>query len=249
MTRQYVVTGCLGTGLRDNSIRIQRSLDQGADWGNEETINVAGVDGFPFNRDYDTTTDHITSDPSTSAKQTYAFYVRNEQAPYINPPAKRNVLYCRASLDGGASWNGEVRVFTISGGDLPPNGFAPVPPDCENPPNTLGFYRIGRVWSCVDPSGYVYVAWMDNRYGVVQRGHAKGLLARVLFQEHRPGRHVDHTYPGQRQHERSPGDRLNWRLRRRCLPRKPRPAGRLPHLRRGLALPLCGLAGFKERAG
>lgn len=155
MARQYGS----GSGLRDNSIRIQRSLNQGA-WGNEETVIVQGVDGFPVDRDLRMLSYHIASDPRTSAKQVYAFYVRNEAAPYISHGGKRNVLYCKPSLNGGDSWNGESKVFTISPSDLPSNGFAVVPPN-----DSPGFYRIGRVWSCVDDNGNVYVAWMDNRYG------------------------------------------------------------------------------------
>jgi len=78
-------------------------------------------------------------------------------------PTKRNVVYCKASYDGGDTWNGEQRVFTLDQSALPPNGFAPVPPNCDG--DTNGFYRIGRVWSCVDDNHNVYVCWMDNRYG------------------------------------------------------------------------------------
>lgn len=46
----------------------------------------------------------------------------------------------------------------------PPNGYGTVPPNGSG--NTAGFYRIGRVWSCVDGRGHIYVAWMDNRAGV-----------------------------------------------------------------------------------
>jgi len=82
MTRQYVTTGCLGVNPGDiNAIRIKRTLDQWIHWV-EETINVDGADGFPVNRDLRMTTDHITRDPSTSAKQAYAFYVRNEATAY-----------------------------------------------------------------------------------------------------------------------------------------------------------------------
>jgi len=55
-------------------------------------------------------------------------------------------------------------VFTLGQSDLPPNGFADVP-NCANQ-SSPGFYRIGRVWSSVDPNGNIYVAWVDNRYGV-----------------------------------------------------------------------------------
>jgi hypothetical protein len=103
---------------------------------------------------------HVTRDPNPSSTNVYAFYVRNEASGYLSPP-DRNVLYCRASFNGGATWNGEVRVFIPP--SPPQNGFAPVPPNCNGDAN--GFYRIGRVWSCVDDNGYVYVAWMDNRYG------------------------------------------------------------------------------------
>jgi hypothetical protein len=159
LARQYVSSGCTGA---NNMIRIKRSTDNGVDWGNEQTINVDGVDGFIYNRDNAMLTDHVTCNPNTSSKQIYAFYVRNEVSPYLNGPLKRNVLYCKASLDGGSTWNGERKVFSLDQSGLPQN-FASVP-NCSG--NTdAGFYRIGRVWSCVDSNGYVYVAWMDNRYG------------------------------------------------------------------------------------
>ena len=155
MARQY------GAGVPDNSIRIKRSLNQGVDWTLQETVNVNGADGFPPLRDTRMVTDHIACDPRTIVTPTlvYAFYVRNETASW----GRHNVLYCKASLDGGTTWNGEQVVFTISQSDLPPNGFAEVPPNGSG--NTDGFYRIGRVWSSVDDNGNVYVAWMDNRYG------------------------------------------------------------------------------------
>ena len=120
---------------------------------------MQGADGFPPDRDQKMVTDHITCDPRTSVQRVYAFYVRNEKATW----GRHNVLYCKASTDGGDSWQPEHAVFTISEAELPPNGFSDVPPNSSG--NTQGFYRIGRVWSCVDQNGNVYVAWMDNRYG------------------------------------------------------------------------------------
>lgn len=122
-----------------------------------------GADGFASARDYSMTTDHIACDPSTSVtvNRVYAFYVRNEM---WQDGVRHNVLHCKTSLKGGDSWiEPEATVPTINESNLPPNGFAVVPQNCSG--NTDGFYRIGRVWSCVDDNVYVYVAWMDNRYG------------------------------------------------------------------------------------
>jgi hypothetical protein len=169
MTRQHPTapppspTPCSGTGVLDNAIRIKRSVNQGA-WGNEQAINVDGTDGFVYTRDWPMLNDHITCDPNTSSKAVYAFYVRNEATSYGAGGGKRNILYCKASVDGGNSWGGERMVFTLDVSHLPPYGFADVP-NCANQ-SSPGFYRIGRVWSCVDPNGNIYVAWMDNRYGV-----------------------------------------------------------------------------------
>lgn len=159
MALQHVLPpACRG----NNVVRIQRSVSWPT-WGDEEVIKVDGFDGFVSGRDYYMTTYHITRDPSPfPGPRVYAFYVRNEAAPYMTPP-NRNVLYCKASLDGGATWNGERKVSSLDQSGLPPNGFADVP-NCANQ-SSPGFYRVGRVWSCVDDNGNVYVAWMDNRYG------------------------------------------------------------------------------------
>ena len=168
MARQHPVPGCFDSGglINTNLIRIKRSLDQGATWQDEHDVDVTGADGFPIARDLRMLTYHITRDPRNSITYVYAFYVLNELV-VVSPTQsfKRNVLYCMASLNGGKSWNGAQRCFMINQSDLPPNGFADVPANCDSPPSTAGFYRIGRVWSCVDDNGNVYVAWMDNRYG------------------------------------------------------------------------------------
>jgi hypothetical protein len=155
-----------GTSSGTNFIRIRRSTNKGVNWSDDiQRVNVDGADYFVSDRDYHMADYHMVCDPNTSpsVNRVYAFYVRNEAAPYLQDGGRRNVLYCTASLDGGDTWGNPVMVYTISQSDLPPNGFATVPPNSMN--NTDGFYRIGRVWSCVDNNGNVYVAWMDNRYG------------------------------------------------------------------------------------
>jgi hypothetical protein len=163
MARQHPASGCFDSGgsPSTNLIRIKRSLDQGAHWQDEQTVDVTGADGFVHDRDLPMLNFHITRDPRSSVTYVYAFYVRNELATLGDLTIIRNVLYSRSSLNGGKSWNGEVRVFLPP--DPPQNGFADVPQNCDG--RTFGFYRIGRVWSCVGDNGNVYVAWMDNRYG------------------------------------------------------------------------------------
>jgi hypothetical protein len=158
-----------------NIIRIRRANCEGEQCGSQGItwsadivdVNVSGADGFPPARDGRMVTDHIACDPRTSVTPTrvYAFYVRNEMATW----GRHNVLYCKASTDGGDTWGSEVMVYTISQSDLPPHGFAVVPPNSSG--NTDGFYRIGRVWNCVDDNGYAYVTWMDNRYGEYRPGN------------------------------------------------------------------------------
>ena len=154
MAREY------GTSSGTNFIRIKRSTNQGVNWSDDILrVNVDGADDFVSDRDLRMVNYHMACDPntSTSVNRVYAFYVINETAPW---GGTRNVLYSLASTDGGNTWGNQQMVYTISQSELPPNGFAVVPPN-----SSPGFYRIGRVWSCVDSNGNAYVTWMDNRYG------------------------------------------------------------------------------------
>jgi hypothetical protein len=162
IARQYVTSGCAEAYFNLNSARIKRSTDQGVTWGSDVLIaDLDGADGFVIARDQRMVTEHISRDPNTSNNYAYAFYVRNETIPSL--PGKQNVLYSRATLNGGTIWNGEKMVFNPP--SSPSNGFASEPTDSNCTASSSGFFRIGRVWSTVDNNGYVYVAWMDNRYG------------------------------------------------------------------------------------
>ncbi len=149
--------------LFDNSLRIRKSTNQGATW-SESLINCSlqGVDGFVLARDDAMLAYHVVADPDPNDDKVYAFYVRNESVPLPQYGPSRNVLYCKVSFDGGATWNGEVKVYTIGLSELP-TAWADVPVNLNGSDD--GFFRIGRVWSCVAPNGHIYVCWMDNRYG------------------------------------------------------------------------------------
>ena len=149
--------------VNKNVMRIYKSTNAGSSWSSDILgINVDSADGYVKTRDYPMLTYHVSKDPNPSSGKLYAFYVRNEVPAFLTGPP-HNALYCKSSYNGGTTWNGERRVYTIPSTDLPANGFAEVPANSDG--STAGFFRIGRVWSCVDPSGNVYVAWMDNRYG------------------------------------------------------------------------------------
>ncbi len=149
--------------LFDNSLRIRKSTDQSATWSASRTdCSLQGVDGFVTARDDAMLAYHVVADPDPTDDRAYAFFVRNEAVPLPQDGPSRNVLYCRASFDSGATWNGEVKVYTIGAAELPAN-WADVPENASG--STAGFFRIGRVWSCIAPDGDIYVCWMDNRYG------------------------------------------------------------------------------------
>lgn len=161
IARQYVTSGCTETDQYKNYVRVKLSTDHGATWTSDDvlTVDVSGADGFVIGRDDRMVTEHISRDPNTSRNYVYAFYVRNQPGTIAYP--QHNVLYSRSSINGGTSWNNEVAVLTAP--TSPSSSFATEPANCSG--DTSGFFRIGRVWSTVDDNGYVYVAWMDNRYG------------------------------------------------------------------------------------
>lgn len=86
----------------------------------------------------------------------YFFFARVD---WTGPTGKAMVLYCLRSANDGLSFPTLTRVFMPP---LPTAVFGTVPPN-----NSPGFFRIGRVWSCIAPNGRVHLVWMDNREGRV----------------------------------------------------------------------------------
>jgi hypothetical protein len=82
------------------------------------------------------------------------------------------VLFCRRSKDAGVTWEAPVQVIpdTVYA-SLPGRGaFAQVPDNqsSEDPGGLRmmpGYFRVARVWSCLDANGHLHVVWFDNRAG------------------------------------------------------------------------------------
>lgn len=156
--RQYYTGAGSPPLTTDNSVKVWRSSNGGG-WTNPLIENNDSAIGFGYDRDGPMVPFHICCDLNSS--RVYAFFAKNETSPYPSPTT-RDVLLCMAS-DGGTSWTGPNTVYTLPSASLPAN-FAVVP--ANSGIGTIpGFYRIGRVWSCVDPGGNIFVCWMDNRYG------------------------------------------------------------------------------------
>lgn len=144
-------------------LRYVRSSDGGSTWSSTDLVNLVGVDGLYDSRDVAMTFHHISADSSANRPHVYAFYVRVEHVNDGPSVRKAAILYSKASYDHGANWGGERKIYTLPYSSLPGGGFADVPENTSQ--STAGFYRFGRVWSCVDSNGGVYVVWFDNRAG------------------------------------------------------------------------------------
>ncbi|MCC7293703.1 MAG: exo-alpha-sialidase [Phycisphaerales bacterium] len=111
---------------------------------------------------------HILADPATS--NVWAFYVEFDNRLCGDPAGQQKVsiLNCRRSVNNGHDWS--VPVQNIPGSVYStlacgPENFAKLP-DEQDDYVLDGFFRIGRVWSCLDSAGRIHVVWMDNREGV-----------------------------------------------------------------------------------
>ena len=144
----------------DNMLSVYLSSDGGQTWTVQgdvlEYLGDPNPLGWDPAREAQMANFHIVGESDDD--NVYAFYVTNVYAG-IN---QAHALYCRTSNDNGDTWNVRVRVSDFPA--PPSQGYAEVPKSGGG--NEDGYYRIGRVWSCVDDFGNVHVVWFDNRLGL-----------------------------------------------------------------------------------
>lgn len=150
---------------------LYRSENSGASWAMVPAATPSGMqspwswapDGFIRRRDARMHGYHACGGDSVLTENyAYFFFSRIENVDLLS---KTTVLYCLRSTNDGAAFGTLTRIFdSPSGGGVT---YADVPSsDTDGKFNGRGFFRIGRVWSCIDGNGTVHVVWMDNREGV-----------------------------------------------------------------------------------
>lgn len=153
-----------------NAIRVHRSTNDGTSWdtaGYTFTTLDTHPDGYQRPSDFGLFNMHIVADPSSS--NVWAFYVDFETRYCGDPTSqhKVSVLYCRRSTNHGQDWSSPVQVIpnsVYSSIACETENFGMLPDENENYV-VDGYYRIARVWSCLDAAGRIHVVWMDSREG------------------------------------------------------------------------------------
>lgn len=157
-----------------NEVRLYKRTTGSWSQDTSFTVNLNSSSGCGYfeGRDRQMCDFHVSAEPG--GDNVYVFYVRTEPVgvpddggQYAN---RRQSLYLRRSLNGGTNWQTPVRVYTLPQSEWP-SRWATVP-GLSGPggTSTQGFYRIGRVWSCISPDGTVHVVWFDNREGFATTG-------------------------------------------------------------------------------
>lgn len=162
----------------DNAFLCFRTSDGGSTW-TESTVVVLDDNypkGYYSNRDQKMTAHHVSADPGNA--DVFAFYVRTVQdvEEMGSFTLTRQQLCTKRSTDGGETWGSEVVVATYTGQQT----YATVPGP-SGP--TTGFFRIGRVWSCLAPDGTLHVVRFDNREGAWGDGRDKWRVRRAWSED------------------------------------------------------------------
>lgn len=146
----------------DNKLTCFRTSNGGVDWTATDVVNLDGANraGFYVARDHRLFGWHISCNVATG--YVYAFYVKTFDLGESDGPMMTTyqALYCKRSTDHGATWGSEVLIAKHNEAQSYGDVATPSGESAE------GFYRIGKVWSCIDGNGDLHVVWFDNREGL-----------------------------------------------------------------------------------